>query len=315
MTRNRQLERTLVELIGLFTPQEGVNPSPWPGLAFFRASRPMPPRRVVYKSSLCVVAQGSKRAMLGGRVYSYDPLHYLVLSVALPAEAEIFEASPERPFLSLSLEIDAADVSDLVIEMAERDSSTSGDEPVAGIRVSSMSEALGDALVRFLRALDDPTDRRVLGPMISREILYHVLSDDQGDLLRAVALRDSGSQRVARVIRYLESNFDQPLDVPAIAKVAGMSTSSLHHAFKEVTSFTPIQYLKQLRLHEARSLMLSEGCGAGEAAYRVGYGSPSQFSREFKRFFGETPTREVERFRNHLTPALSYGVAPASSGE
>ena len=300
------VQRVLVELIERQVPEDGRYPTPWPGLSFFRTSRPAPPQPVVYKPCLCIVAQGSKRAHLGDRVYVYDALNYLVLSVPLPVKAGVVEASPEQPFLSLLLEIDTSAVSELLLEIAEQGAppapkAAPGAAP--GIYVSRLSEGLSDAVIRLLRALEEPTDARVLGPLYSREILYRVLAGEQGHLLRAAALAAGASHRVARVIRFLQAHYPEPLDVPTIAREAGMSTSSLHHTFKQVTSLSPLQYLKQIRLHRARLLMLEQGSGAGEAAHRVGYGSPSQFSREFKRLFGRSPRREVQLFREAQTPA------------
>lgn len=280
------------------TPEEGRNATPWPGLSFFRSTTPRPPAAVVYTPSLCIVAQGAKMAAVGDHHFRYDPLNYLVLSVPMPVEARVVEASVEAPFLSMALEVDPALLGELMIDMAEeeelaRQASSSGELPP--IFVSAMDERLCSAVWRFLQVLDDPMDRRILGPQLCREIVYHVLSREQGVLLRAAARRNGASQQVTRAIRYIEAHFDQPLDVPTIAQANGMSTSSLHHTFKSVTSLSPIQYLKQIRLHRARRLMLEEGCGAGEAAHRVGYGSASQFSREFKRFFGASPSQDVDR--------------------
>ncbi len=298
-------QKTLVELIERQVTEDGRVASKWPGLSFYRTSRPAPPQPVVYKPCLCLVAQGSKRAHLGDRVYVYDSMRYLVLSVPLPVKAGVTEASPEKPFLSLVFEIDTSTISELLLEVAEHDASPNpgaGARGVSGIGVSGMyvsriDEDLTGAVIRLLQVLDDPTDLSVLGPQYSREILYRVLRGEQGHLLRTAALAASRSHQVAQVIRFMEAHYEQPLDIPTLAREAGMSTSSLHHTFKDVTSMSPLQYLKQIRLHRARLMMLEQGSGAGEAAYQVGYGSPSQFSREFKRLFGQSPRQEVQQFR------------------
>ncbi|HEV8578031.1 MAG TPA: AraC family transcriptional regulator [Thermoanaerobaculia bacterium] len=288
----------LAERIGRWAPQEGRNASPWPGLTFFRASRPSVRIPVVYEPCLCFVAQGKKRAFLGGRAYTYDPQNYLVLSVPLPIESEILEASPQEPFLSLALRIDVAEVSDLLLEMAAAEPRPARSQPAQpGIFVSRMHDPLAGVVLRFLDALEDSMDRRILAPLAVREILYHVLAGEQGGLLRAVALHDGRSHRIAHVLRYLNAHYDQPLDISSIANAAYMSPSTLHHTFKAVTSVSPLQYLKRIRLHQARLLMLHDGLSAGEVAHRVGYESPSQFSREFKRLFGVAPTQEVQRLR------------------
>jgi AraC-like DNA-binding protein len=289
---------SLADLISRWAPQEGRTQSSWPGLSFFRASRPSARIPVVYEPCICVVAQGSKRAFLGDRVYTYDPQNYLVLSVPLPAESEIVEASPEEPFLSLALQVDVSALSALLLEMASGDPPPAWRQPARpGIFVSQMSQDLSGSVMRLLTALGHPLDRRILAPLAVREVLYHVLSGEQGDVLRSVALQDSRSHRIAQVLRFLSTHFEEPLEISTIARAAFMSPSTLHHTFKEVTSVSPLQYLKQIRLHHARLLMLNEGLSAGEAAHRVGYGSPSQFSREFKRLFGAAPVQEVERLR------------------
>lgn len=288
----------LAALIARRAPHEGRNPSPWPGLTFYRASRPSVRIPVKYEPSLCLVAQGSKRAFLGGKVYTYDPENYLVLSVPLPVESEIVHASPQEPFLSLTLRIDATEVSALLLEMASAESQPERRRPARpGIFVSRMDGDLAGVVVRLLHALDDPLDCRILAPLAVREILYHVLSGEQGGLLRSVALDDSRSHRIAQVLRFLNEHYDEPLDVATIAKAAFMSPSALHHTFKEVTSVSPLQYLKQIRLHQARVLMLQDRLSAAQVAHQVGYGSASQFSREFKRLFGLGPAQEARRFR------------------
>ena len=290
--------RSLADLISQWAPQEGRNYSSFPGLSFFRATRPSTRIPVVYESCIAVVAQGRKRAFLGDKVYTYDPQNYLVLSVPLPLESEIFEASPEEPYLSLTLQVDVTMVSDLLLEMASGELPPAWRQPAQpGIFVSRMSEELSGAVTRLLTALGHPLDRRILAPIATREILYHMLSGEQGGLLRSVAMQDSRSHRIAQVLRFLNEHYGEPLEISTIARAAFMSPSTLHHTFKEVTSVSPLQYLKQIRLHQARMLMLNEGLSAGEAAHRVGYGSPSQFSREFKRLFGAAPTQEVERLR------------------
>ena len=288
----------LADLIARWAPQEGRNYSDWPGLSFFRATRPSERIPVVYEPCIVVVAQGRKRAFLGDRIYAYDPQNYLVLSVTLPVESEIVEASPEEPFLSMALQVDVNMLSELLLEMASGELPPAWRQPAhPGIFVSRMSDDLSGAVTRLVTALGHPLDRRILAPIAIREILYHVLSGEQGSLLRSVALQDSRSHRIAQVLRFLNAHYGEALEISTIARAAFMSPSTLHHTFKEVTSVSPLQYLKQIRLHQARMLMLNEGLSAGEAAHRVGYGSPSQFSREFKRLFGAAPTQEVERLR------------------
>lgn len=278
-------------------PEPGIHTCSWPGLEILRADHPHERTPVVYQPCICVVAQGRKRAHLGGEAFDYDPLHYLVLSVPLPIEGEIVEASRERPFLALRLQLEARALGELVLEAGEAAGPRGHRKAQPAIYISPLGEALTGAVDRLLAALDDPADRKVLAPMAERELLYRVLTGAQGEKLREVALRDSRSHRVSRVVRFLNSHFEESLDIATIASVANMSPSTLHHAFKEVTSTSPLQYLKSVRLHQARLLMLQDGLGAGEAAHRVGYGSDSQFSREYRRLFGAPPSRDVAELR------------------
>lgn len=273
----------------------GLNSTVLSGLSVFRADHPTPRFEVVYKPCLCIITQGKKRAFFAETPITYDPLHYLMVSVQLPLQAEIIEASPESPFLAIVLEIDAGVVSQLIFEMEY-------DQPVPNqpsqtplaIIAPKMQRELSDSMVRLLRTLDHPMDRHILGPAAVREIFYHVLRSRQGQMLRSIALTDSAVHRIARVVRYLDEHYTEQLNITTIARAACMSESTLHHTFKEVTSLSPIQYLKKIRLHQARMLIINNGLQTGEAGYRVGYESASQFSREFKRVFGVPPSQASE---------------------
>lgn len=274
-------------------PEDGTHPTAVPGLTVFRESAPSDPFAVEYRPCLCVVGQGRKRVSVGERTLEYDPEQFLVVALPLPVSARIVEASRAHPLLVAVLEIDVAEVGRLLMDMpAPRELPAS-----AAVRVSSMDPRLTDAVARLLRAAEDATEARVLGPGLVREVLFRVLEGDQGDALRHIARRDGQAQRVARAIRFVERHYHEPIDVASIARSAGLSPSRLQHVFKDVTALSPIQYLKRLRLHRARLLMIGEGLGAGEAAFRVGYASPSQFSREFKRQFGLTPSRAVREMQ------------------
>lgn len=278
-------------------PAEGTHATAWPGLEVVRADGPQALTAEVYPPSFCVVAQGSKRTRLGGETFGYDPLHYLVLSVPLPVENEVVEASPERPFLGLRLRLRMAELGDLLLNADATADRRCNCGPRRGIYVSPVTDELYDAVLRLVTALEDPAGLKVLGPLAEREVLYRVLIGDQGERVREAVLNDSRSHRIAQVLQYLQENYTQPLDIAAIAEVANMSPSTLHHAFKDVTSTSPVQYLKKIRLHHARRLMLQEGLGVGEAAFKVGYVSQSQFSREYRRLFGTPPSRDVASLR------------------
>ncbi|MCH9648282.1 MAG: AraC family transcriptional regulator [Deltaproteobacteria bacterium] len=287
--------RNFARLVRTRATALGINDSPWPRLKLNRAEAPLLPTSVLYQACLCVVAQGGKRAIVGEETYEYDPMQYLVVPVPLPILAEIPTASPETPYLGISLQIDSSTVNELLLELEEVAPSP---KPVSrAVYVSEVEPALLSALVRLLEALDDPREKRLLAPAAEREILYRVLTGPQGERLRQLVRQDSAGHRIAQTVRYLQEHFEQPIDVPTLAAKVNMSPSAFQHTFKRVTSLSPIQYLKRLRLHQARALMLRNGLGASDAAFRVGYGSPSQFSREFRRQFGAPPIQEIERLR------------------
>jgi AraC-like DNA-binding protein len=284
-----------VTLLESLAPKPGQNATPWPALRCFRAQRPTVPEPGVYTPSICIVAQGAKEARLEDRVFRYDPFHYLVIGAALPVRSNVVEASPRKPFLSMILDIGTAAVRELLLEMQEEPPVVSpGWNREPPLRVSRMDARLLDAVIRLLEVVIDPIDRRVLAPAACREIAYLALRGEQGDLLRLALRRDARSPGVTRALHYIHRHLDEPLDVTALAKAAGMSVSSLHHQFKTVTTLSPLQYVKRIRLDRARQMLMDGTLQAAEAALRVGYESPSQFSREFKRLFGLPPRRYLE---------------------
>lgn len=277
----------LADLIREHTRNEGVTETPLEALVLTRISAPTVKIPVVYGPSLCVVAQGAKRAHLGERSYTYDANHYLLCSLTLPVESELPWATPESPFLGAVLRIDTHLVGQILLEMEDfMHWPEAAGEPV--IVAGPVTEHLRRSIVRLLQTLEDPMDRAVLAPGLIREALYEVLRGPHGRLLRDCVLRNGSANRVSRVIRFLEENYRRPLDIDEIAKHAGMSASALHHHFRQATAMSPIQFVKKLRLHRARAMLIA-GHPAGEAASEVGYTSPSQFSREFRRFFGLAP--------------------------
>ncbi|MFK3771917.1 MULTISPECIES: AraC family transcriptional regulator [Pseudomonas] len=245
--------------------------------------------------ALCILAQGSKALFLGDEQYAYDPLHYMVVSVTLPISGVRLDASPEHPSLGLRLDLDAAEISQLIAESGPMlvPNLPSG----RGLYVERSDPQLLDALLRLVRLLDSPRDIPMLGPLIRREILYRLLRGPQGHRLYEIALANSQTHRVCQAIAWLNRHYQQPLRIEDLAREVNLSTSTLHHRFKAVTSMSPLQYQKQLRLQEARRLMLNDGLEAAVAAYRVGYESPSQFSREYSRLYGAPPIRDVARLR------------------
>lgn len=281
---------SLVQSVRRWARVEGSNPTDLSGLRVYRADRPRAAMATLYEASLCLVVQGSKSARVADTTHRYDPMKCLVVSLPLVAEAEVVEASKEAPMLCVVLSIDVGMVGQLVLEMDSVDSRANAvpdDAPV--LYVSKMQEELLDAWARLFQAIETPTSRHMLAPGIIREILFRVLTGEQGDRLRAIALHQAGSRHVARAVKFLSDHYDDPIDIPTLAQRLGVSTSTLHHSFKDLMAMSPMQYLKELRLHRARLMMVTEDLSVGEAAFRVGYGSPSQFSREFKRQFGLSP--------------------------
>lgn len=284
----------LVERIKRAVPEDGVV-EPLEGVFLARAATPLEQLHSVVKPSFCVVAQGSKEVLLGDSRYQYDPSHYLIHTVELPRVSQVLEASPERPYLSFRLELAPALVGAV---MAEAAYAAPPDQPdVRAIAVSPLDTALQDAVVRLVRLVGAPAEAPVLAPLITREIIYRLLLGEQGTRLRYLTVAGGYAPHIAQAAERLRQEFDQPLRVESLAREMGMSVSGLHHHFKAVMAMSPLQYQKQIRLQEARRLMLSEALDAASAAYRVGYRDASHFNREYKSLFGLPPMRDVQRLR------------------
>jgi AraC-like DNA-binding protein len=252
----------------------------------------------VSDTGLCLVAQGAKDIWLAGERYRYDAAHYLLVSSELPITTQITEASPARPYLSLRLKLPAELISAV---MAETGYGARGAASVRALAVSPLAAGLLDAVLRLVRLAESPEDAPYLAPLIKREIIFRLLKGEQGARLRQLV----GDPRIMRAIAYIREHFDAPLHVDALAETLAMSPSSLYQHFKAVTAMSPLQFQKRLRLQEARRLMVAEQLDAASAAYRVGYGDASQFSREYKRLFGTPPARDAERLRAAGTPILT----------
>lgn len=270
-------------------------PTAIPGLTFYRHDEPTQPRSGLYEPSICLVAQGAKRAHLAEDSYVYDVSHYLITSVHLPTTFQVIEASPDQPYLGLLLKIDLREMSQMMVDSnlpAPRPQQTG-----RGMATGEVTLPLLGAFQRLVGLLDHPEDIPILAPIIQREILYRLLVGDQGARLRQIAAAGSQGNQIARAIEWLKGHFDQQLSMDDIAAQARMSTSSFYTHFRSMTSLSPLQYQKQLRLQEARRLMLAEHLDATTAAFKVGYESPSQFSREYSRLFGAPPLRDVSNLR------------------
>jgi len=287
----------LVERIGRAMREDGTV-QPLQGLHLSRCSLPLKPVHSVLEPSVCVIAQGSKEVLLGDSRYRYDPSQYLLATVELPRVSQVLEASKERPYLSLRLELAPTLVSSVMLEAGHAfRSSPPGHADVRAIAVSPLDGNLLDAFVRLTRLLDSPAEARVLQPLITREIIYWLLVAEQGAQLHHLAILGGYTSHIARAVERLRQDFDQPLRIEDIARELGMSVSGFHHHFKAVTAMSPLQFQKQLRLQEARRLMLGEDLDAASAAYRVGYHDASHFNREYKSLFGVPPMRDVQRLR------------------
>lgn len=285
-----------------------------PGLSLFRRIEPTEPVSGMYEPSICLVVQGAKRVLLGDDAYVYDPRHYLITSVHLPTVVQVIEASPEKPYLGLRLLLDQREIAQL---MADSNlPPPQQQQSRRGMATGEITLPLVTAFQRLLDLLADEQDIPILAPVIQREIIYRLLVGEQGARLRQIASAGSQSQRIARAIEWLKSNFAQPFRIDDLAAEARMSASTFHHHFRSMTALSPLQYQKQLRLQEARRLMLAEHLDAATAAFQVGYESPSQFSREYNRLFGAPPLRDISKLRQMAGAAGAVrlsGVSASSS--
>ncbi len=266
-----------------------------PGLSLFRRDVPTEPMSGMYEPSICLAVQGAKRVILGEDTYVYDAHHYLITSVHLPTIVQIIDANPEKPYLGLRLKFDLREVSQLMV-----DSNLPQPRPQQssrGMATGEMTPQLVNAFIRLVDLLHDEKDIPILAPVIQREIIYRLLVGDRGERLRQIATAGSQSQQIAKAIGWLKNNYSQAISMEDLAAQANMSTSTFHQHFRSLTALSPLQFQKQLRLQEARRLMLAERMDAANAAFQVGYESPSQFNREYNRMFGAPPLRDVTNLR------------------
>lgn len=303
----RQREERMAALIGRLAPAEGYTMSALDAVKFLRANGPLPRTPVLYDPCIIVLCSGRKRGFFAGREFVYDAQHFLVLSLPIPFESQT-EASPDEPMLAISIRVDLGVLAELALSVpppASASASASGDADarpaeVSGIQSTPLDDRLGDAVVRLLDALTSDMEAAVLGPAILREIYFRVLCGPQGQALRASLAYQSNFGRIGKALRMIHAGYDQPLSVDTLASASAMSVAAFHAAFKSVTGTSPLQYIKATRLHKARMLMIQQGINASVAASQVGYESPSQFSREFKRFFGRSPIDEARMMKEAM---------------
>ncbi|QHW29440.1 AraC family transcriptional regulator [Paenibacillus rhizovicinus] len=291
--RLEQALQQMSDLIQCHAPTSGTFPTSVPNLSLMHATQLPEPLESVYKPSICLVAQGAKTATLGNETYRYDPMTYVVIAADLPIISKIVEATPDIPYLSMKLSFDP----DVILDIVKESSLPVSSEASRGITMNRISPELLEASIRLLQLLNKPKDIPILAPLIIREILYRVLQGEHGALIHPFAIIGSHSHRIAQAIQMINQQYDHPLAVEQLAKSVNLSTSAFHKHFKRVTAMSPLQYQKTLRLQEARRLMLTETVQASEAAFRVGYESPSQFSREYTRMYGLPPKLDVQEQR------------------
>ncbi|MCF2151555.1 AraC family transcriptional regulator [Desmonostoc muscorum LEGE 12446] len=292
----RKQQSELAALIAQNSSADGVHATAIERLFLIRCSQPTAPLHALHEPALCIVAQGKKQVMLAENLYVYGQDQCLVVSIDLPVVGQVIEATPSFPYLCLRLDLDPGELSTLMME-AKLDAAAN-QPPEPGLSLSPVTPQLLDAAIRLVELLETPQDIAILAPLVVREILYRLLSGEQSARLRQIALVDKRLQGISRAINWLKWNYEKPFRIDAIAHEACMSPSSLHHHFKSVTAMSPLQYQKQLRLQQARRLMLGQGMDAATASHYVGYESPSQFSREYSRLFGAPPLRDIARLKS-----------------
>jgi len=286
----------LVELLLACTPTDGIHPTGLPGVCAVRVSEPGEEiAQTLHRPAVCLIAQGAKRVMLRDELYAYDSSRVLVFSVDLPISAQVTEASPASPYLCFRLDIDPVHVADLVMQAAPVHKAAG--EESRGLFLTSATQELLDAVVRLMRLVRSPQDVALLAPLAVREIYVRLLKSPEGERLAGIGRADAHVGRVAKAIAWLKENHSESLRIEDLARRVHMSASSFHQHFRDLTAMSPLQYQKQLRLQEARRLMLAEGTDAATASHRVGYESPSQFSREYARQFGSPPVRDIQRLK------------------
>lgn len=300
--RARELRAELARKIALFIGSAENLTTDIPGLTLHRRTAPTAPCSMTYQPGVTVIAQGRKRVELGRNIFIYDASRFLLTSVDLPVVSRVIEASEKLPCLAMSLKLEMP----MVRELLSRE-----EVQVAEAPSDSPAMATGETTVEFLRAccrlvdlLDTPQDIPFLSGLIQREIIYRILQSAEGARLRAIATLGEQSHRTAKAIAWIKANFAKPLRVEDLAEVSGMGVSTLHHHFRALTAMSPLQYQKQLRLQAARGRMLMDGLDAASAAFEVGYESASQFNREYSRFFGQPPMRDIRTLRSPGAPPL-----------
>lgn len=290
----------LLERMARALPEDGAREA-LEGFFLARLTKPTESPLALYQPAFCFVVQGGKQVLVGEEILWYDPGHYLLFTVDLPVIFRVEEASEETPYFGMRLDLDPALVASVMMEAGAE--TRKGDASVKAIGVNPVDADLLDAVVRLVRLADKPGGQKVLAPLIKREIIYRLLAGGEGARLgHLVASSRGDTRRISRAIGRLREHYSEPLQIEEIARDLGMSVSGFHHHFKSVTSMSPLQFQKQIRLQEARRLMLGEELDAASAGHRVGYEDPAYFSRDYKKLFGAPPQRDIARLRGSLEP-------------
>jgi len=296
----------MVALLRALAPQEGYNLTPLPDVRILRSDRPLARTPVLYDPGIVIVCQGRKRGYFGGQIYVYDEQHYLAVSVPVPFAMET-EATPEHPLLAIYMHLDFRLAAELMLQLDRLGPPMPQDIPQS-MMSSPMDGPMRAAVLRFLETMNEPLDAAILGAARVRELYFRVLTGPQGDVLRSALAMQGQFGRIGKALRRIHATYAQPLDLAQLAGEAGMSVPTFHTHFKAITQTSPMQYVKSTRLHQARLLMVRQGMTAAAASHAVGYESPSQFNREFKRLFGLPPAEETRRMREQ------FAVPPAHPG-
>ena len=282
----------LAQTIARYTENDGVHETAVQRVSIVRISRPSEPMHGVHKAAICLVAQGRKQLVVGDEVFRYEPSQQLLVSLDLPLIGQVIEASEDEPYLSMKLELDLDMCTEMLLKMPPAPAETD-----FGLSISRTPPELLDAMVRLLKLHETPEDVAELAPLIEREILYRLLKSEQAGFIRRMFEPQHRHRHIGRAISWIQENYTRAFTIEEVASLSGMSPSSLHQHFRDATAMSPLQFQKQLRLQEARRLILTRSLDAATAGHSVGYESPSQFSREYKRLFGAPPQRDIERLR------------------
>ena len=305
-TNASKLTKALIELgskIGNVLGCSGERATEVPGLMLYRSTAPTVPTPCNYEPSLLLIPQGRKRVDLGRTNYVFGESRFLLTSLELPVVSQVITASEDAPYLAFFLKLDISTVRDILnTEEVDVPETSSG---ARGIAIGETTVELVNACSRLLDLLDAPRDIPFFGKLMQREVIYRLLQGTQGQRLRAMATLGDQSQRTAKAVAWLRANYQKPLRVEQLATIAGMSRSTLHHHFRALTAMSPLQFQKQLRLRAARQHMLTNDLDAASAAFEVGYESASQFNREYRRFFGQPPIRDIKALRNGKPVAIT----------